>query len=52
MLTVRKRGNRRIFKFSEPFMHPFVIMKGIEDGLLKGKLRHLLRYNPQASLPI
>jgi len=52
ILRVKTRGNRRAFKFEEPFMQPYVIMKGIEEKILTSKLRDLLRYDPQSALPI
>ncbi|MGH8769066.1 MAG: hypothetical protein ACREVT_12925, partial [Burkholderiales bacterium] len=49
-----RRGTSRKYKyrFSEPMMHPFVIMKGIKDGYINSRSLTLLAYQPQRHLSI
>lgn len=51
ILQTKKLGKRRVFKFSEPFMQPYVVMKGFEEKLLNADLIDLLRHD-QKTLPI
>lgn len=40
------------YRFTEPIMQPYVILKGIQDGLIPPDAKSLLSYAPQKSLPI
>lgn len=50
---LERSGSPRRYRyfFRDPLMQPFVIMKGIEDGWLKGSASELLKINPQPRLP-
>jgi hypothetical protein len=49
-----RRGHDRAFRFRfrEPMMQPFVIMRGIEQGLVDPKAIDVLSFPAQTRLPI
>jgi hypothetical protein len=46
--TGEARGYR--FRFAEPTMQPYVLMKGISDGTVEDEVRSILRFPVQAGL--
>jgi GTPase SAR1 family protein len=49
-----KRGGERqqTFRFKDPMMHPYVIIRGIQSGMIPEDARNLLLQKEQAVLPI
>jgi len=49
-----RRGKERAYKFRfrDPMMHPFVIMKGVENGLIEPKALDVLSSPAEPELPI
>ncbi len=48
-----RRGDERQyrFRFNDPMMQPYVIIKGIRDGMIDEETRKKLLYREQPSLP-
>jgi hypothetical protein len=47
-ILVRKGAARKFrYRFAEPMMHPFVIMKGIKEGLINSRSLTALAFEPQ-----
>ena len=49
-----RRGKERAYKFrfQDPMMQPFVIMKGVEEGLIQATALDVLSFPEQPELPI
>jgi hypothetical protein len=52
ILTRRGKERAYQFRFSEPIMQPFVIMKGIEQGLVASDAIDALSFPAQGKLAI
>jgi Cdc6-like AAA superfamily ATPase len=52
ILTRKGRERAYRFRFTDPMMQPYVIMKGIEQGLVSPRAYEVLSYPAQTRLPI
>jgi len=52
-VLIRRGGERQYrFRFKDPMMQPYVIIKGIRDGMVDEETKAILSYPDQGSLPI
>jgi hypothetical protein len=52
-VLIRRGGERQYrFRFKDPMMQPYVIIKGIRDGMVDEETKAILSYPDQGSLPM
>jgi hypothetical protein len=52
-ILIKRGGDRQqIFRFADPMMQPYVIIKGIQSKMIDEKARTTLLQKAQGSLPI
>ena len=52
VLVRRGTAKRFRYRFREPIMQPFTIMRGIKEQVISPRSKSLLAFNPQRSLSI